>query len=455
VNPGARSIDETHDPRLVSWVESAQLPGAEFPIQNLPFGVFRARERLGAAHDRSHRESRIGVAIGDRVLDLARAASDRILGELAPALRDACTAPRLDALLALGPPEWSLLRRRLSETLRFDAPARCRRDALLRPRHELELLVPATVGDFTDFYSSIEHATNVGRLFRPDRPLLANYRHLPIAYHGRASSIVASGTPVRRPRGQRLAPGAERPEFGPSEFLDWEVELGFWIGRGNPLGEPIDIDRSEEHVFGLCVVNDWSARDIQSWEYQPLGPFLAKSFATTISPWVVTLEALAPYRVAAREPDDDAPLLLSYLRTGGADRSGSALGAFDVELTVELRSAAMATRGDAPFVVSRQSARGLYWTLAQMVAHHTSGGCNLRPGDLLASGTISGSDATAFGSLLEITQRGDLPLRIPGGETRRGLADGDEVTMHGACGAPGRARIGFGDCRGVVLPALA
>jgi fumarylacetoacetase len=444
----SRRLDETHDPALSSWVESSNLAGCEFPIQNLPFGVFRDRTRDGAP--------RIGVAIGDQALDLRGATRDGLLAGLPGTLRSACAEPDLNALLALGPPEWSLLRRRLSEILREDAPQRFRRADLLTPIAGVELCVPARIGDFTDFYASLEHATNVGRMFRPENPLLLNYKHVPIAYHGRSSSIVPSGTPVRRPCGQRVPPGSPRaappaPEFGPTRLLDYELEVGALVGPGNRLGEPIPVGEAEEHIFGLVLVNDWSARDIQAWEYQPLGPFLSKSFATTVSLWVVTLEALAPFRTRARARDAADPQPLAYLR----DEGDEAAGGFDLLLEVYLHTDSMRRSGTPAFRISRQSFRGMYWTFAQMLAHHTSNGCNLRAGDLLASGTVSGPTDEALGCLLEITRRGERPLALPSGETRTFLEDGDEVILRGRCEAVGRARIGFGECRGMVASATA
>jgi fumarylacetoacetase len=312
------------------------------------------------------------------------------------------------------------------------------------------MLLPATIGDYTDFYASVHHAGNVGSMFRPDNPLLPNYKWVPIGYHGRASSIVPSGTPVLRPSGQSKAPDAESPSFGPSRSLDYEMELGLFVGPGNPLGEPVPIERAEERIFGYCLVNDWSARDIQAWEYQPLGPFLAKNFATTISLWVVTPEALQPFRAPAftRPPGDPAPL--PHLHS----RRDAESGALAVTVEVYLASARMRELGMAPQRLSRGSAADLYWTPAQFVAHHTSNGCNLRPGDLLASGTISGTAKESRGCLLELTWRGAEPLTLPSGETRKFLEDGDEVIMRGYCEREGAARIGFGECRGVVLPAV-
>jgi fumarylacetoacetase len=434
-------IDDTCDPRLRSWVESADVAGSDFPIQNLPLGVFR--ERGSAA------PPRIGAAIGDRILDLERCRGGGHLRSLPAEVEDACGAPELNALLALGREALSSLRRRLSELLRADAENAVRDEALLVRQADAELLLPARIGDYTDFYASLHHATNVGRLFRPESPLLPNYKHVPIAYHGRASSIVASGTPLLRPCGQVKEPDSPMPRFGPTRLLDCELELGFFVARGNELGQPVGIEDAEELLAGAVLVNDWSARDIQAWEYQPLGPFLSKSFATTISPWVVTLDALVPFRRPAprRQPGDPQPL--PYLVSQQDEEDGA------IEITVELllSTEAMRREGIEPARLSRASFLDMYWTAAQMVAHHTSNGCNLRPGDLLASGTISGAEAGSEGSLLEITRRGSRPIRLPSGEERTFLADGDEVILRAWCEREGFRRIGFGECRGAILPA--
>ncbi len=427
-------LDETHDPAARSFVASANVPGTDFPLQNLPFGVYRP---VGQA-------PRIGVAIGDRVLDLPAAIETDALA-LTPALAGACAAPALNALMGLGPEPRRALRRRLFELLRSDSalasdPALQAR--LLRPTFEIEMRLPAEIGDYSDFYASIEHATNVGSMFRPDNPLLPNYKWVPIGYHGRASSIVPSGTPIRRPSGQRKAPDAEAPTFGPSRQLDYELEVAAWIGRGNALGEPIDIEQAEDHLFGLSLLDDWSARDLQAWEYQPLGPFLGKSFATTVSPWIVTIEALAPFRVPAA--GDPAPL--PYL---DSERNRNE-GAFGITLEVHLQSQAMRAQSLPPLRVSRSDFRSLYWTIPQLVTHHASNGCNLRPGDLLGSGTVSGRDPGQRGCLLERTWRGKEPLTLPSGETRAFLEEGDEVSFVGRCEREGFVSIGFGECRGVV-----
>lgn len=433
-------INDTHRPDLRSWVDSANARGADFPVQNLPFGVFRDWE--------GDDSPRVGVAIGDQVLDVSALRESLFTGHARRAV-EACTEPAINALLALGPECWSALRARLSELLRAEnagAPERRAVEAALVPMRDAELLVPAHVGDYTDFYASIFHATNVGSMFRPDNPLLPNYRHVPIGYHGRASSIVVSGTPVKRPAGQTMADGADAPAFGPTRMLDYEVEVGAFVGPGNTRGEAVPVARAREHLFGLCLVNDWSARDIQKWEYQPLGPFLAKNFATTVSPWVVTTEALAPFRAPAFARPAGDPQPLPYL-SDEDDRRG---GGFGITIETYLESARMREEKLAPFLVSRGDFRDMYWTFAQMLAHHASNGCNLRPGDLLASGTVSGRERDSAGCLLERTWRGTEPLELPTGETRRFLEDGDAVLIRAFCEREGAARIGFGECRGVV-----
>lgn len=437
------SINATHDPALRCWLAAAHTPETDFPIQNLPFGVFRRR---GSAES-----PRVGVAIGDQIVDMAGAGEQGLFDGLAAEAATACAAPALNPLLALGQAHWSALRAQLSTLLRADTAQTGLRDrpALLVAQAEAELLLPAQIGDYTDFYASVFHATNVGSMFRPDNPLLPNYKYVPIGYHGRASSIVASGTPVRRPSGQTKDAQAATPGFGPCKLLDYEAEVGLLVGPGNALGQPIPIERAAEHIFGLCLVNDWSARDIQTWEYQPLGPFLAKSFATTLAPWVVTLEALAPFRrpAFARPADDPAPL--PYLSAA----EDAAQGGIDLVIEVALLSAQMRAEGHAPQRLSRGSFGDMYWTIAQLLTHHASNGCNLRPGDLLASGTVSGPDKDARGCLLELTWRGAEPIALPTGETRRFLQDGDEVIMRGVCARDGQVQIGLGECRGVVLAA--
>lgn len=433
-----RGVDATHDPRLESWVAPANEEGADFPIQNLPFGVFR----VGGG------DARVGVAIGDCVLDLHALAERGLLGDLDGDIARACQSPPLNELMALGPSASGALRGRLSELLSNEGE-RAGVEPCLVPLADAVLQLPARVGDYTDFYASAYHATNVGRLFRPDNPLLPNYKWIPIGYHGRASSVVVSGHPVRRPLGQRRPSEGEAPPFGPSTLLDWEVEVGVFVGRGNPLGAPVPLREAEEHIFGVCLLNDWSARDIQAWEYQPLGPFLGKSFATTLSPWVVTLEALAPFRAPAleREPGDPQPL--PYLSEGVDARTAGV----DVRVEAWLETPRMRSEGMPSARISCASTRDLYWTFAQMLTHHASNGCNLQPGDVFGSGTVSGPTRDSFGCLLEITRRGEEPLELPSGETRTFLEDGDEVILRGFCEREGYRRIGLGECRGRVEPA--
>lgn len=439
-------IDGTHDAALKSWIPAANAPGADFPIQNLPFGIFKRRGTAEAPHG--------GLAIGDRVLDLAACRAAGLFSGAASVAAEAAAGPSLNRLAALGREYWVALRRQASELLREgDTPLAGRPDGRTRflpAQEECEMFLPAEVGDYTDFYASVFHATNVGRLFRPDQPLLPNYKHVPIGYHGRSSSLVVGGTPIRRPKGQTKADTAESPSYGPSKVFDYEVEAGFLVGPGNALGETIPIAKAEDHLFGVCLLNDWSARDIQKWEYQPLGPFLAKNFATSLSPWVVTLEALEPFRVPAfRRPEGD-PAPLPHLDQGAqSERAG-----FDIRFELLLLTEKMRAAGLPPFRVSHSNSRDLYWTPGQLLAHHASNGCNLRPGDLLGSGTISGPDRENEGCLLERTRGGKEPIALPNGETRTFLADGDEVILQGYCEAPGFARIGLGQCRGVVLPAL-
>jgi fumarylacetoacetase len=433
-------INDTHRPERRSWVESANAPRADFPIQNLPFGVFRDWE--------GDESPRVGVAIGDQVLDIS-ALRAALFDGVARRAVEACTEPTLNALMALGPEIWSALRARLSALLDA-ADAASNRGAVepcLVPLRDAEMLRPADIGDYSDFYASVHHATHVGSMFRPDSPLLPNYKHVPIGYHGRASSIIASGAPVRRPSGQTKADDAQSPSFGPSRMLDYEVEVGAYVGPGNAPGETIPIARAHEHLFGLCLVNDWSARDIQKWEYQPLGPFLAKNFATSVSPWVVTMEALAPFRtpVAARPDGDPAPLPYLF------DAQDQRAGAFAITIEAYLETARMRDQKLAPFLVSRGDFREMYWTFAQMLAHHASNGCNLRPGDLIASGTVSGEARESAGCLLERTWRGTEPLALPSGEARRFLEDGDTVVIRAFCETHGAARIGFGECRGSIV----
>ena len=454
-------LNATHDPALRSWVESANGAGADFPIQNLPFGVFRRREGRGGAVGGAGASGggerlRGGVAIGDQVLDLGspelRAlSSGGVVGkasDIVTAALAACGEPTLNSFLALGPSSWSALRAFLSEVLRADSPPAARLRGALVPQKDAEFAVPTRIGDYTDFYASIHHATSVGRLFRPDNPLLPNYKWVPIGYHGRASSIRVSGQEFARPVGQIMPKGATAPFVAPTRSLDYELEVGIFIGTGNELGSRVPLAVAEDHVFGLCLLNDWSARDIQAWEYQPLGPFLAKSFATTISPWIVTLEALAPYRAPWTRPAED-PQPLPYLE----DAALRASGAIDIRLEVWLETAQMRAVALAPERLSESTFRDSYWSVGQLVAHHSVNGCNLAPGDLLGSGTQSGPTAGEAGSLLELSEGGKRPLTLRSGETRTFLADGDRVTFRGWCERPGWARVGFGEVAGVVLPA--
>jgi len=434
-------LNETHDPKLQSWVDSANDPEANFPLQNLPFGVFT---------DPKSGKGRIGVAIGDMILDVAAAREKGVIGGVADDAAGACTNDTLNELMAMGGRHWSALRAALSRALRADTEegeaAQAAADNILVAQADVTMRLPARIGDYTDFYSSIFHATNVGMMLRPDNPLMPNYKHIPIAYHGRASSIVPSGEPCKRPVGQTKGPDTDAPSFGPSMAFDYETEIGFFVGPGNPLGQPVSIGEAEDHIFGLCILNDWSARDIQAWEYQPLGPFLAKSFASHISPWVVTLEALAPFRCGAYDRPDGDPSPLPYLSSPTNEESGG----FDVQIEVSLASQQMRNDGTAPEVLAVTNMQHLYWTIFQMLTHHTSNGCNLRPGDMLGTGTISGPDEGSLGSILEITKRGGEPLELPTGEERKFLADGDELIMRAWCEADGARRIGFGDCRAVV-----
>lgn len=420
-----RALDETHDPATQSWVASAHAADTDFPIQNLPFGRFR---RLNTE------PWRIGVAIGDQVLDLH--AAGLIDHADMHALMSASSAAR------------KALRVTLWQGLKAGSALQGVWQAALLPMNAVELGLPCEIGDYTDFYTGIHHATTVGKLFRPDNPLLPNYKWIPIGYHGRASSVGASGQSFHRPLGQTMPPGASAPSFGPSQRIDYEMEVAAWMGKGNAAGTAIDMERAEEHIFGISLLNDWSARDVQAWEYQPLGPFLSKSFATTVSPWLVTMEALAPFRAAFTRPEGD-PAPLPYLDSP-ANRSD---GAIAVALEVWLQTAAMREAGSPGQRLSTSGLQDAYWTLAQLVTHHTVNGCNLRTGDLLGTGTLSGPAPEQGGSLLELTQGGKVPLTLSNGETRTFLQDGDTVILRGSCSAPGARRIGFGECRGSVLAA--
>ena len=428
-------IDETHDPALQSWVGSAN-GHPDFPIQNLPFGVFS----VGA------KQPRIGVAIGDSVLDLRAAAAAELLdGHWTLAL----SLGSLNAWFAHGAEDRMAIRRRLQELLSQNS-FRGAVEPHLHGRQQVTMHLPCVIGDYTDFYVGIHHATNVGRQFRPDNPLLPNYKFVPIGYHGRASSVRVSGEPVIRPKGQRKPPEADAPEYGPSRRLDYELELGIFIGRGNELGQPIPIGEAADHIAGYCLLNDWSARDLQAWEYQPLGPFLAKNFLTSISPWVVTPEALAPFRKPMPPRPEGDPAPLPYL----SDEADQGAGGLGIELEVTLSTAKMRESRIAPHVLSKgEAAAAMYWSAAQIVTHHASNGCNLQPGDLLGTGTLSIAEETGLGSLLEISKGGKAPIQLASGETRSFLEDGDELTLSARCEAEGAVSIGFGSCSGKVLPA--
>ena len=422
-------IDASNDPALTSWCDSAQ--GSDFPIQNMPLGIF-------SVDDRGRRP---GVAIGDYILDLAG-----IADLLDADWRDDLSQPVLNAWLARGPEAQRLLRLRLGELL-SDPKYRDEVEPQLTGQSEVRMHVPCLIGDYTDFYVGIHHATNVGKQFRPDNPLLPNYKYVPIGYHGRASSVRASGEPVIRPSGQRKLPDAEAPEYGPSRRLDYELELGIWIGEGNDLGQPIGIGEAGDHIAGYCLLNDWSARDLQAWEYQPLGPFLAKNFLTSVSAWIVSPQALAPFRKPMPTRPTGDPHPLPYLN----DPVDQQQGGLGIQLEVTLTTQKLRDAGLAPHILSRGSAdAAMYWSAAQIVAHHSSNGCNLQPGDLIGTGTLSTDSAGGLGSLLEISGGGKQPIELPGGETRSFLQDGDEVTLKAWCEGDGY-RIGFGECVGRVV----
>jgi fumarylacetoacetase len=419
------TLNATHDPKLRSWVASANEAGTDFPIQNLPFGRFRAAG--------SSEAFRIGVAIGDQVLDL-RAAG----------LVD---TDDMNALMEAGTKERQALRAAISAGLAEGSDKQAAWSKALLAQAEAEMTVPCRIGDYTDFYTGIHHATTIGKLFRPDQPLMPNYKWVPIGYHGRASSIGVSGQVFKRPQGQTKAPDAAEPSFGPSKRLDYELELGFFIGRGNAQGEPIAIADAEEHLFGVTLLNDWSARDLQAWEYQPLGPFLSKNFASTLSPWLVTMEALAPFRSKFERPAGD-PQPLPYLDSASNRESG----ALDITLEVLLQTAKMRAEGVAPVRLTRgNTAEAAYWTAAQLVAHHTVNGCNLQPGDMLGSGTLSGPKPDEAGSLIELTLGGKQPITLPNGEKRTFLEDGDTLVIRGYCERAGAVRIGLGEVSGTVV----
>jgi fumarylacetoacetase len=426
-------MDSTTDPKLKSFINVS--PNSHFPIQNLPYGVFKRK---------STAEPSVGVAIGDYVLDLSVLEDNKLVGGSIFNGSNIFFQPLLNKFLALGQPAWRETRATISRLLRANVPTlrdnQALRDSALVPMNQVEMLLPVEIGDYTDFYSSREHATNVGSMFRdPDNALLPNWLWLPVGYHGRASSVVVSGTNIHRPKGQSKTDDSDRPQFGPCRLLDFELEMGYFIGPGNQLGQPISLENTADHIFGMVLVNDWSARDIQKWEYVPLGPFLAKNFATSISPWVVTLDALEPFRTAGPKQDLEP---IHYLN-GKGDWS------YDIRLEVLLQSEKM----DRPQKICRSNFKYMYWNICQQLAHHTITGCNVRPGDMMASGTISGPARDSYGSMLELAWRGTKPIKLTNGEERKFLMDGDSVIMTGWCEGDGH-KVGFGEVRGKILPAL-
>jgi len=435
------SVNQSHNPELKSWVTSANEAGTEFPIQNLPFGIFRRRD--------SEENFRGGVAIGDQIVDLKVAHKAGVFSmALTPALKTLYQA-RLNAFMALGTSNWSALRQELSQALQSGSNKQATLENCLVAQSNAQYQVPAQIGDYTDFYSSIHHATNVGKLFRPDNPLLPNYQWIPIGYHGRSSSIMVDGHEFHRPIGQLKAPDAETPVLAPCKRLDYELEVGIYIGQGNALGQAIELDSAEQHVFGLSLLNDWSARDIQAWEYQPLGPFLSKSFASTVSPWIVTMEALAPFR-SAWDRAEDHPQPLPYLDS--ASLRGQ--GAIDMQLEVLLQTKAMRDQNMAAERLALSNFKESYWSVSQMVAHHSVNGCNLQAGDLFGSGTQSGTTKQSVGALLEATEGGKHAITLSNGEQRTFLEDGDTVILKGWCEREGQTTIGFGQAAATVLPAI-
>ncbi|MCG9708809.1 fumarylacetoacetase [Pseudoalteromonas sp. Isolate3] len=433
-------INETHDINLKSWVASANEANCDFPIQNLPFAEVRRKN--------SDEAFRGAVAIGDQVIDLAKVNDLGLFSGDAQVAVKAASQATLNEFMGLGQQYWSALRLALSKALREGASEQAQLSEALIAQADIEFALPCRIGDYTDFYTSIYHATAVGSLFRPDNPLLPNYKWVPIGYHGRSSSIDVSGQTFHRPNGQTKAPDAEVPSFGPCKRLDYELELGIYLGKGNELGDAIAIENAENHVFGFCVFNDWSARDLQAWEYQPLGPFLAKNFASTVSPWIVTTEALAPFRTNWTRDEND-PQPMDYLESS----HNREFGAFDIKMDVQIETEKMRAAGEAPTQVSKSSFKHSYWTVAQMVTHHTVNGCNFQPGDMLGSGTQSGPEHEEAGSLLELSRGGKEKITLANGEQRTFLEDGDNVIMRGWCEKDGFARIGFGSVEGTVLPA--
>ncbi len=433
-------LNQTHNPDLTSWVASANVAECDFPIQNLPFAIFR---RAGSAE-----AFRGGVAIGDKVLDLAALAALNLFAEnLQPALR-ACSQSQLNDFMAMPQATWSALRLALSQALATGSALQSSIEATLIAQADIEFDLPCKIGDYTDFYTSIHHATTIGSFFRPDNPLLPNYKWLPIGYHGRSSSITISGTDFHRPVGQTKAATADEPTLGPCKRLDYEMEVGIYIGAGNEMGSPINIEQTDQYVFGMCLFNDWSARDIQGWEYQPLGPFLAKNFASTVSPWIITNEALAPFRQAWQRQKSD-PQPLAYL----SGQQNSTLGSYDIQLEVSLQTANMRSAQIEGQKITRTSFKHSYWSVAQMVAHHTVNGCNLQAGDFFGSGTQSGPSLDQVGSMMELTSAGKTSFTLENGESRTFLEDGDAIIMSGFCVAEGATRIGFGSVKATILPA--
>ena len=434
-------LNETHNADVRSWVASANDTESEFPIQNLPFGIFRRKGRCESF--------RAGVAIGDLIVDLKAAHKAGVFSaELTPILKT-LRKSKLNKFMALGSDAWSTLRLHLFRSLQEGSSCITKLEACLVPQSQAEYKLPAKIGDYTDFYTSIHHATNVGKLFRPDNPLMPNYQWVPIGYHGRSSSIQVSGHEFHRPVGQLKAPDAKEPVLAPCKRLDYELEVGIYIGSGNEMGQSISIDKAENHVFGLCLFNDWSARDIQAWEYQPLGPFLSKSFASTVSPWIVTMEALAPYRQAWDRPQDD-PQPLPYLDSKELRQNG----AIDMQLELYIQTPKMRSEGLKPERVATSNFNQSYWSVSQMVAHHSVNGCNLKAGDLFGSGTMSGPEPDSVGALIEATAGGKQALTLSNGESRTFLEDGDTVILKGHCHTPGTPKIGFGEATATVLPAL-
>lgn len=433
-------INHTHDTNLTSWVDSANAANNDFPIQNLPFAVFRTQG--------SQEAFRGGVAIGDQIVDLTALAQLAIFDGIAQEAVINGAKPQLNDLMAMDQAAWSALRSALSAALATGSELQQFVATTLVAQSDVEYDLPCRIGDYTDFYTSINHATTIGSIFRPENPLLPNYKWVPIGYHGRSSSITVSGEDFHRPCGQTKAPAATEPSFGPCKRLDYEMEVGIYIGSGNEMGQAIEIDQADQHVFGMCLFNDWSARDIQGWEYQPLGPFLAKNFASTVSPWIITNEALAPFREAwSRDAADPQPL--PYLDS----EHNSQFGSYDIQLEVTLQTEKMRSAGNQGQKITRTSFNHSYWTVAQMVAHHTVNGCNLQPGDFFGSGTQSGPSLDQVGSMMELTGAGKNSFELENGESRVFLEDGDAVIMSGFCEADNATRIGFGEVRSTILPA--